>query len=69
MFHCHLDGPVVTMTHEAAFEIILAGAGKHFDPSVVAALIQLSTDFEERSTGSIELGEQRSLRLEMAVFK
>lgn len=57
------------MTHEAAFEIILAGAGKHFDPSVVVALIQLSTDFEERSTGSIELGEQRSLRLEMAVSK
>jgi len=55
------------MTHEAAFDIILEGAGKHFDPSVVAALIQLSTDFEERSTGSIDLKERLKLQLEMAV--
>ena len=55
------------LTHETAFGIILQGAGKHFDPSVIAALIQLSTDFEDRSTGAIELGEQRNLRLETAV--
>jgi len=55
------------MTHEAAFDIILEGTGKHFDPSVVAALIQLSADFEERSSGSIELGEQRNLRSELVV--
>jgi len=55
------------MTHEAAFDIILEGAGKHFDPSVVAALIKLSFDFEERSTGCIELKERQKIQLEIAV--
>jgi putative two-component system response regulator len=34
------------MCHEKAFAIICEGAGRHFDPDVVAAFIDLEKEFE-----------------------